>query len=163
MKKALQRRLAKLFANPRVERFQTQRRRRLLSVVLLAWLLLMAFCLTLIPKDLVWPALVCGVGMIYLMSMHNLATRGIFELADEYLDEYQIQSRNSAYKMSFGYSLLWILFLGIGFLGVEQTKDNRFVFLAMMFFAFTSGLSAPRIVYAWLAEDESEEELNHGT
>lgn len=158
MRKAFQNYLAEIFKDPTVDKFQTRNRRRALSVGLVLWLMVTAFCMTLIGQDLVWPVFVCAVIMVYLMGMHNMSTRGVFELSDEHLDEFQIQSRNQAYKVSFGYSLIWLLLLSVAVLGLEPSRDTRFLLVGLFFFAFTSGLSAPRLVYAWTAPDESEED-----
>lgn len=149
MKAKFQSYLNNLFRQPLVEKFQTTRRRRLTAVGVLFCQFVVVGCLLLLTQDLVWPVIVAGVFMIYLMGMLNLSTRGIFELSDVHLDEFQVCVRDSAYRKSYFFALLWLLLVAPIFGLLEGSeKANHFGF-AFVLLGFFWGMSAPRVLVAW--------------
>ncbi|MEM7765452.1 MAG: hypothetical protein AAF290_15415 [Pseudomonadota bacterium] len=141
--------LSRLFRQPMVDYFQTPARRRAVAASVIIWQALVVYLLTLIPKDIVWPTLAAGVVMVYLLGMLNMATRGIFELSDEHLDEFQVALRDGAYRRSYYFALIWLLLVAplVGFL--EGQDDLKILILAFILLGFFWAMSAPRVWVAW--------------
>ncbi|MFK8052996.1 MAG: hypothetical protein AB8F65_08455 [Woeseiaceae bacterium] len=158
MKARFQSYLNNLFKQPVIEKFQTPLRRRLVATSMILWQMVVVGAMYLIQFDLIWPVIVAGIVMIYLMSMTNMATRGVFELVDEHLDEFQIAIRDAAYRKAYFFALLWLLLVAPFFGFVEgHEKARLFVFLFVLL-GFFWALSAPRVLVAWtLPADEVEE------
>lgn len=79
-----------------------------------------------------------------------LSLRGIFELKDDLLDEYQISVRNNAYKNSYGLVLVFLVLLATIAAGMDLPRHS--VFGVAVFAFLVSGL-ARRLMSAWNLED----------
>ncbi len=77
--------------------------------------------------------------------------RGIFELKDDLLDEYQISVRNNAYKASYGLVLVFLLVVATIAAGMELPRYSVF---GIAVFAFLVSALAPRLISAWNLEDD---------
>lgn len=158
MKTKFQNYLNHIFRQPIVDRFQTPARRRVAAAAVIVWQLVVVGTVLLISRDLVWPVFVAGIVMWGLISMLNMSTRGIFELADEHLDEYQISLRDAAYRKAYFFSLLWLLLIApvIGFFkGADLAALYTLAFILLGFFW---GLSAPRVLVAWTLPADTDED-----
>ncbi len=80
-----------------------------------------------------------------------LSLRGIFELKDELLDEYQISVRNNAYKKSYGLVLVFLVLLATIAAGMDLPRHSLF---GVAVFAFLVSALAPRLMSAWHLEDD---------
>ena len=158
MKARFQNYLSRLFRDPVVEKFQTPARRRIVAASVVVWQAVVVGCMLLIPLDWVWPVLVAGVVMVYLLAMLNMSTRGIFELADHHLDEFQIALRDGAYRKSYFFALLWLLLVAPVFGLIEGAEHTHHWVFAFILLGFFWGLSAPRVVVAWTTPAEPEED-----
>lgn len=85
------------------------------------------------------------------MLLLILSLRGIFELKDELLDEYQISVRNNAYKNSYGLVLVFLVVLATIAAGMELPRHSVF---GIAVFAFLVSALAPRLISAWNLEDD---------
>jgi len=80
-----------------------------------------------------------------------LSLRGIFELKDGLLDEYQISVRNNAYKNSYGLVLVFLVLLATIAAGMDLPRHSVF---GVAVFAFLVSALAPRLMSAWNLEDD---------
>ena len=146
------------FHDPLVQQLQIPLRRRLIAVTTVLVQLVFAYSFTLIGQDLIWPAAILSLAMILLMGLLNMATRGIFELADEYLDELQIATRDIAYRRAYHFALIWLLLVA-PFLGlVEGQPLAKLYTLGFILLGMLWGMVAPRLLVAWtMPADEIEE------
>ncbi len=80
-----------------------------------------------------------------------LSLRGIFELKDDLLDEYQISVRNNAYKKFYGLVLVFLVVLATIAAGMELPRRSVF---SIAVFAFLVSALAPRLMSAWNLEDD---------
>ena len=85
------------------------------------------------------------------MLLLILSLRGIFELKDDLLDEYQISVRNNAYKNSYGLVLVFLVVLATIAAGMELPRHSVF---GIAVFAFLVSALAPRLISAWNLEDD---------
>ncbi len=85
------------------------------------------------------------------MLLLILSLRGIFELTDDLLDEYQISVRNNAYKNSYGLVLVFLVVLATIAAGMELPRHSVF---GIAVFAFLVSALAPRLISAWNLEDD---------
>ena len=150
--------LNQLFRQPVVERFQTPLRRRTIAVAVVVWEALAAGSLSLLAYDRVLPVIIAGIGMIYLLGMLNMSTRGIFELSDRHLDEFQIGLRDAAYRKSYFLALFWLLLVAPASALFDEHRLGDLYSLAFILLGFNWALSAPRVVVAWTAPADERED-----
>jgi len=99
-----------------------------------------------------WMLAAAAVPLGVTVVLLNLSLRGIFELADERLDEYQTSVRNSAYKTAYGLTLVFLIVFATVAAGMELQRQAAF---AVAVFAFLMSALAPRMLLAWNLEDGS--------
>lgn len=143
--KHIERRVNSSFA----DRLQAQSIRRVLalgtvlSAGLVAWALTAFDGNVALLASLSVPFGICAV----LLTM---SLRGIFELSDDQLDEYQIAERNRAYKLAYGVTVIFIVVLATTATGLDLPREQNFAIAA---FAFLISVFEPRLIMAWYLED----------
>ena len=151
--------LDRLFRGPMVDWFQTPLRRRSVAIGVMLIHVATAGSLGLLTLDIVWPLIPAGIAAMYLMGMLNMSTRGIFELKEERLDEYQIALRDSAFRRAYYFSLIWII-LTAPLMGlVIDSEHSLMILIVYIMLGFSWGMALPRVIVAWTqpadtAEDE---------
>ncbi|MEM7611381.1 MAG: hypothetical protein AAF270_06875 [Pseudomonadota bacterium] len=158
MKKRFQSYLNRVFQRPIVDQFQTPVRRRSVAIAVVAWQAITVCALMLLVHDYVAPFIVAAIIMVYLIGMLNMATRGTFELADEYLDEFQVRLRDAAYRKSYHFALIWLLLTAFVAGAFEGHEFQILYTLAFILLGFWWALSAPRLVVAWTSPADSADE-----
>ncbi len=158
MKARFQAYLNRLYREPVVERFQTPMRRRGLVVSLVIVQFAAAGCFILIPYDIIWPIFPAFAAMVYLQGMLNMSTRGMFELTDNYLDEFMVAERDAAYRKAYFFGLLWLLFVPLVDGITDDMQYGRIYTLAFVMLGFLWGLSLPRVIAAWTRPAETAED-----
>ncbi|MEL6950045.1 MAG: hypothetical protein AAGM16_08005 [Pseudomonadota bacterium] len=158
MKARFQAYLSQLFRRPMVEKFQTPRIRRGLAVALMLVQLSAAGCLLMIPHDIIWPMFPVFFVMVYLQGMLNMATRGMFELWDEHLDEFLVAERDAAYRKAYYFGLLWLLLVPLVDGLTDHLELRRIFTLGFIMLGFLWGLSLPAVIAAWSRPAETVEE-----
>lgn len=92
-----------------------------------------------------------GVSAVLL----NMSLRGIFELSNEQLDEFQTGLRNRAYKNAYGVGLIFLLVVATVLAGLQLDRTLNFSIAA---FAFITSALLPRLIVAWQLEDSDGDE-----
>ena len=151
--------LNRIFQNPMVDQFQTPARRRTVAFLVLAWQLLVVIAVYQIQFDRLWPVFVVALPMIYLIGMLNMSTRGMFELADRHLDEFQIGLRDAAFRRSYVFTLVWLLLTSFVVLWAANQPQGWFVAVTFILLGFLWGMSLPRVLVAWtMPADDADED-----
>ena len=96
---------------------------------------------------------VVAAAIVFELSILLLifSLRGIFELKDDLLDEYQISIRNNSYKNSYGLVLVFLVLLATIVAGMDLPRHSVF---GVAVFAFLVSALAPRLMSAWNLEDD---------
>ena len=131
-------------------KLQQQSIRRLLVLSILACLPLLAYT----PAwraDRYWMLIAIDIPVIALVVALNMAIRGVFELNDELLDEYQTALRNRVYRTAYGYTLVFLVLIATTATGLSLERQSAF---AVAVFAFLASALAPRMILAWNMENE---------
>lgn len=148
-----------LFRRPIIERFQTPAKRRSIALSVVLINLVTVGCVLLISGDILWPLVPVAVASVLLMGLLNMATRGIFELSDEYLDEYQVSVRDSAFRRSYYFTLIWLLLVAPLFGFLEGNQHSKLFVLAFILLGFMWGVTLPRVIVAWTQAPELDEDV----
>jgi hypothetical protein len=135
---------------PAAAKLQQQTTRRLLVICVLASLVLIAFSANIAGED-VWLMSFVSIPTVIVAVLMNMSIRGIFELDDERLDEYQIGVRNDAYKTAYGFTLVFLLIVATALGGLQPERLQVFSVATAAF--FTCAL-APRMRVAWNMVDD---------
>ena len=142
-------------ANSRLaDRLQRQSVRRVLAVGTILSALLIAWSFT-IFQGRIWILLLASIPFDIFAILLTMSLRGIFELSDDQLDEYQIAERNRAYKMAYGVTLIFIVVLATAATALDLTRTQTF---AVAVFAFLVSAFEPRLMMAWFMEDQDGDE-----
>jgi hypothetical protein len=80
-----------------------------------------------------------------------MSIRGVFELDDGLLDEYQAALRNRVYRTAYGYTLIFLVLVATTATGLSLERQSAF---AVAVFAFLASALAPRMLLAWNMENE---------
>lgn len=134
---------------PIADKLQRRSTRRLLVLATLACLPLAAYAIT-------WNAnqisllIAAGLPVFAFASLLNMSIRGVFELDDELLDEFQIGLRNRVYKTAYGYTLMFLVIVATTATGLSLERRSAF---AVGVFAFLASALAPRLLLAWKMEN----------
>ena len=135
-------------------RLQRKSIRRVISACLLASLFLAALGAQIAGSD-VRALVLLEIPMLLFASLLVMSIRGVFELDDSQLDEYQLGLRNDAYKSAYGLTLVFLLVIATIAAGLSLDRMQSFSLAAAAF--FTCAL-APRVLLAWRMEDDNGEE-----
>ena len=137
---------------PLADRFQSRAMRRAVAVATIVAVGAMAVAFAL-HDNRFWMLAAASFPLAACMGMLNLSLRGIFELKEDRLDEYQISMRNRMYKTAYGFTLVFLVVVATTAAGLELEREVAFA-VAMLAF-FTSAL-APRLFLAWNLDDNPE-------
>ncbi|MDX1507707.1 MAG: hypothetical protein R3358_05470 [Woeseiaceae bacterium] len=105
--------------------------------------------------DRLWVLLLCAIPFGVFTVLMNLSLRGIFELSEEQLDEYQVGLRNHAYKRAYGFMLVFIVVVATTLAALQPGRLPTF---AVATFAFLISALLPRLIVAWQLEDADGDE-----
>ncbi len=135
---------------PLADRLQHRAARRsvVLATIIGAATMALAFLFFL---DRYWILAAAAFPLAVAVGFLNLSIRGIFELKDEMLDEYQVSVRNKAYKTAYGWTLVFLIVLATTVAGMELQRLAAF---SVAVFAFLMSALAPRMLLAWNLEDD---------
>ncbi|MEO0347447.1 MAG: hypothetical protein AAF229_14505, partial [Pseudomonadota bacterium] len=87
-----------------------------------------------------------------------MATRGMFELWDEHLDEFLVAERDAAYRKAYYFGLLWLLLVPLVDGLTDHLELRRIFTLGFIMLGFLWGLSLPAVIAAWGRPAETVEE-----
>lgn len=144
-----QQRLHRQVNGPLADRLQSRWLRRLLvagSILGAA----MAAAGFLLHDDRLWVLAACAVPFGVFVILLNMSLRGIFELGEAQLDEYQVGLRNHAYKRAYGSMLVFVVVVATSLAAVQPGRLATFAIAA---FAFLVCALLPRLLVAWQLED----------
>lgn len=143
--KHLEKRVNSRFA----DKLQSQSIRRFLALGTVLSALLIAYAFTIFDDNILL-LLVLSIPFDVFAILLTMSLRGIFELADDQLDEYQIAERNRAYKMAYGVTVIFVVVLATTVTALDLPREQNFAIAA---FAFLVSAFEPRLVMAWYLED----------
>jgi len=133
------------------DHLQIRPARRAVVLTMIATIAGVALAFLMLEKGF-WMLAAAAVPLGVSMVLLNLSLRGIFELRDDMLDEYQISVRNNAYKTAYGLTLVFLVVVATVAAGMELQRQAAF---AVAVFAFFMSALAPRMLLAWNLEDDS--------
>lgn len=151
-------RVREVVNSPTADKLQTRFRRRLIIALVLAWQPAVVGSLLLIRDDRILPLLLAVAVQTVLFGLLNMSTRGIYELCDGQLDEYQRAERDAGFRRAYYFGLMWILLVP-AFAGFVRGHDDALLYtLTFAMLGFFWGLAAPQAAYAWNAPDDGDGE-----
>lgn len=136
------------------DRLQRRVRRRTIAVAAVLAAGAIAAALAADAGRLAW--LVAAALPFWLAAfLLNLSLRGIFELADDRLDEHQVAVRDRAYKTAYGFTLVFLVVIATVATALAPDRTGLF---SIAVFAFLTSALAPRLVAAWTLDDGDDGE-----
>jgi hypothetical protein len=158
MKNLIYSRVQRVVNSPAADRLQTRGRRRLIIALVLLWQPMVIAGLLLIRDDRILPLLLAVAVQTALFALMNMSTRGMYELGDAHLDEYQRSQRDAGFRKAYYFGLLWVMLIP-AFAGFVQGNEDALLYvLAFSMLGFFWGLAAPQAAYAWNAPDDLSSE-----
>ncbi|MCK2242255.1 MULTISPECIES: hypothetical protein [unclassified Crossiella] len=148
-------RRAQLLDDPRFERFRTLTARRRLVGALIALLLAEAALFTLVPAGpvlLLIAAALVTVACVLCIGLLKASTRGVEELPERNLDEYQLALRGEVYARAYriGQALLCTELVVVGvWLGFALPSPGKGVVIVALLIPFQLAVVLPTMVAAW--------------
>ena len=140
--------------SPFADSLQRRARRRLIVMLTILSAFGVAAAINTIGDRIVWLSLATIPFWLFTYLL-NLSLRGMFELTDKRLDEHQIAVRNHAYKMAYGYTLVFLITVVTVATVVDLDRVGMFSVAA---FAFLTSALSPRLITAWTMEDTDDGE-----
>ncbi|WHT18187.1 hypothetical protein N8J89_34575 [Crossiella sp. CA-258035] len=148
-------RRAQLLDDPRFERFRPLPARRRLVGALTALLAAEAALFILLPGNpvvLLVIAVVLTAACVLCIGLLKASTRGVEELPERNLDEYQWQLRGEVYARAYriGQALLLAELVAVGgWLAFDLPSPGRGVVIAALLIPFQLAVVLPTMVAAW--------------
>jgi len=144
-----QRRIFRHVNGPTADKLQDQQTRRVLVLACVASIAAVAIAFATFDNRF-WLLVLASLPLGVATALLNFSLRGIFELKDELLDEYQISVRDKAYKSAYGFTLVFLVVVATAAAGAELDRVSAFALAA---FAFLTCALAPRMLLAWRLEN----------
>ena len=158
MKNLIFARVRQVVNSPFADKLQTRSRRRLIISLVFLWQPVVAAGFLLLRHDRVVPLLAAVAVQTVLFALMNMSTRGMYELCDSQLDEYQRAQRNAGYRSAYYFGLIWIMLIP-AFAGLVRGESDALLYiLVFALLGFFWGLAAPQAAYAWNAPDDLDGE-----
>lgn len=151
-------RRAQLLDDPRFERFRTLTARRRLVGAMIGLLVAEALLFGLLPGNpvlLLSLAVLLTLACVLCLGLLKASTRGVEELPERNLDEYQWQLRGEVYARAYriGQVLLVAELVLVGaWLGFDLPVPGRGVVIAALLIPFQLAIILPTMVAAWHRE-----------
>ena len=148
-----QRHLARRVNGPLADRLQTRVRRRALAIATVASVAIAAWGIAVFDGR-IWFLLLAALPLDVTAFLLIMSVRGVFELDDAQLDEYQIAERNRAYRTAYGTTLVFLVLVTLVAVTAQFDRSTTF---AIAVFAFLVSALEPRLVLAWNMRDDIDE------
>jgi hypothetical protein len=136
---------------PTADKLQRQPTRRAIVVACLAGIAVISIAFASFGER-VWLLVTAALPLLVAIAALNFSLRGIFELNDELLDEYQLKVRNEAYKTAYGFTVVFLIIVATTAAGANLERQIGF---AVAVFAFFTSVLAPRLLLAWRMGDSN--------